>query len=109
MVKVNPDSLKQVMINLILNAIQAMPVGGSLHLVTRGGDDGVKIEVNDSGIGMTEEQLEKVFDPFFTTKQDGTGLGMSIVLSIIENHHGTINISSAVQQGTRVVVSLPYA
>lgn len=109
MVNVNPDSLKQVMINLILNAIQAMPGGGILKLITRGEKDGIKIEVSDSGIGMTEEQLEKAFDPFFTTKQDGTGLGLSIILSILENHHGTINLFSEVNLGTRVLVRLPYA
>lgn len=109
MVSINPDSLKQVMINLILNAVQAMPGGGILKLITRGEEDGIKVEVNDSGIGMTEEQLEKAFDPFFTTKQDGTGLGLSIILSIIENHHGSIDLFSEANRGTRVLVRLPYA
>lgn len=109
MVNVNPDRLKQVIINLVLNAIQAMPSGGILKLKTHGEEDGVKVEVNDSGIGMTEEQLEKAFDPFFTTKLDGTGLGLSIILSIIENHHGTIELFSEVNRGTRVLVRLPYA
>lgn len=109
MVHANPDSLKQVMINLLLNAIQAMPGGGTLKLTTRGEEDGIKVEINDSGIGMTAEQLEKAFDPFFTTKQDGTGLGLSIILSIIENHHGTIDLFSGANQGTRVLVRIPYA
>ncbi|RLC31103.1 MAG: hypothetical protein DRH37_03820 [Deltaproteobacteria bacterium] len=108
-VNINPDSFKQVIINLILNAVQAMSNGGVLKLATYNYENNVKIEVSDSGTGMTAEQLEKKFDPFFTTKQNGTGLGLSIVWNIIESHHGTIEFTSEPQQGTTAIVSLPYA
>ena len=104
----HPDGLKQVIMNLILNALQAMPNGGTLELSTIKNAQEVRIEIKDSGIGMTEEQRQKVFDPFFTTKQNGTGLGLAIVWSIIESFNGKIEFLSEPQQGTQVLVSLPY-
>ena len=108
-VNINPDSLKQVIMNLILNAVQAMPAGGILKLAVYDSGDDVKIEVTDTGVGMTAVQMDKIYDPFYTTKLDGTGLGLSIVWNIIENHHGTIQVSSELKKGTSVVVGLPYA
>ncbi len=108
-VNINLDSLKQVIMNLILNAVQAMPAGGILKLAVYDSGDDVKIKVTDTGVGMTAVQMDKIYDPFYTTKLDGTGLGLSIVWNIIENHHGTIQVSSELQKGTSVVVSLPYA
>lgn len=109
MVNINPDSIRQVIINLILNAIHAMPDGGILNITSRATKNDVILEIEDSGIGMTEEQMQRAFDPFFTTKPEGTGLGLSIVWNIIESHHGTITFSSKPQQGTRVKMRLPYA
>lgn len=102
------DGLKQVVINLILNALQAMPHGGLLTLFVYRDDKHVKIEVKDTGVGMTAEQKMKAFDPFFTTKQNGTGLGLAVVWNIIETLNGSIEIISEPKQGTNVVVSLPY-
>jgi len=106
---VSRDGLQQVVMNLVLNALQAMPQGGLLTLAVKRDDRHVRIEVRDSGIGMTDEQLQRAFDPFFTTKENGTGLGLSIVGNIIETLHAEIEIFSQPHQGTNVVVSLPYA
>ena len=108
-VRITPDGLKQVVMNLILNAIQAMPSGGVLKLAIYDMGDGVEIEVADTGVGMTTAQMRKIYDPFFTTKQNGTGLGLSIVWNIIETHHGTIEFTSEPQKGTTAIVSIPYA
>ncbi len=108
-VNINPDGLKQVVMNLIINAVQAMPAGGILKLVVYDSGDDVEIEVTDTGVGMTSVQMDKIYDPFYTTKLNGTGLGLSIVWNIIESHHGTIQFSSKPKRGTSVVVSLPYA
>lgn len=106
--KTSADGLKQVVINLILNALQAMPQGGILTLVVKHDDEHVRIEVSDSGVGMTEEQLNKIFDPFFTTKQGGTGLGLAVVWNIVETLNGKIEFFSEPEQGTNVIVRLPY-
>ncbi len=106
--KTSADGLKQVVINLILNALQAMPQGGILTLVVKHDDEHVRIEVSDSGVGMAEEQLNKIFDPFFTTKQGGTGLGLAVVWNIVETLNGKIEFFSEPEQGTNVIVRLPY-
>ncbi|SEA77491.1 Signal transduction histidine kinase [Desulfuromusa kysingii] len=104
----NADGLKQVIINLVLNALQAMPDGGVITLSVSGDDKHIRIEVSDSGVGMSEEQMTKIFNPFFTTKQNGTGLGLAVVWNVIESLNGKIQFFSKPQQGTKVVVSLPY-
>ncbi len=103
--------LKQVFVNLILNAIDAMPEGGTLTLYSRDEGDRTVIEIVDTGEGIKPRDLAKVFDPFFTTKGEGkgTGLGLSICYSIIQEHHGDITISSAVNSGTKVAFTLPHA
>ena len=102
------DGLQQVVINLVLNGLQAMPSGGILTLSVKRDDNYVKIEIGDSGVGMTEDQLKKIYDPFYTTKQNGTGLGLAVVWNIIETLNGNIEFSSEPQMGTNVIVSLPY-
>ncbi len=104
-----PSSLREVLVNLTYNALNAMPGGGSLHFSTRTVENGfVEIELADSGVGMTEEVLARIFDPFFTTRGvEGTGLGLSVSWSIVQRHGGSIRVSSAPGQGTRFVVSLP--
>lgn len=102
------NQLGQVFLNVLLNALQAMPDGGllSIRVVARGsaGMDGWQVEVSDTGSGIPDEQLESIFDPFFTTKKKGTGLGLSISHSIIRSHGGRIDVESAVGKGTRVIV-----
>ncbi len=99
--------LEQVLRNIILNALQAMPEGGKLSVVTSSEPDGVNISVTDTGLGITETQLKQIFVPFFTTKTKGTGLGLAIVQKIVENHGGRIRVKSQVGQGTTFQVYLP--
>ncbi len=103
--------LRQVLANLVRNAIQAMPDGGVLRLVARPERDGVALTVADTGQGIAAEDLPRVFDPFFTTKDvdQGVGLGLSVVHGIVRAHGGTIAVESTVGQGTRVRLWLPAA
>lgn len=106
MVGINRNELLQVLINLTVNAIHAMPQGGTLTLTTRDwngeeGEPGVEIEVRDTGSGIPPENLPRIFDPFFTTKkQQGTGLGLSISYALLERYGATITVQSEVGVGT---------
>ncbi|HEY5997756.1 MAG TPA: cache domain-containing protein [bacterium] len=105
---VDPDQIRQVAINLILNAGAAMEAGGTITVGTApAGPARVEIFVRDQGCGIAPENLEKIFEPFFTTKARGTGLGLAITRRIIEQHQGTITVESAVGVGTTVRVCLP--
>ena len=111
----DPDFLKQLLINLLLNALQAMPQGGSLSVVVRPRDPDlvapsrrwVQIEIRDSGPGIGEDDLERVFDPFFTTKPNGTGLGLAVCHNIVEMHEGEIGIENMEGTGTMAWVRFP--
>ena len=114
LVLMNRTELQQVLVNLIVNAIHAMPDGGRLSLSTRDEDrnekPGVAIEVADTGVGMTDEVLAKVFDPFFTTKrQQGTGLGLSISQTLVTRQGGRISVESESGRGTSFEIWLPEA
>jgi len=104
-----PAELNEVITNLVLNAIDAMPRGGTLRLRTRLGDHRhAVITVADTGMGMTEEVRKRVFDPFFTTKgEEGTGLGLSVSHSIIERHGGDLRVDSRPGEGTTFTITLP--
>ncbi len=106
-VMLDGDLMRQVAINLILNAGAAMHDGGSLTVATGldGGD--VVMTFRDNGNGIPQENLEKIFEPFFTTKAKGTGLGLAITKQIVEQHHGRIVIDSTIGEGTTVTVRLP--
>ena len=112
-VEADRGQLEQVIMNLCVNARDAMPDGGELHISTKIGTtaDGapaLRLEVCDSGSGMSKELIEQAFDPFFTTKgMEGTGLGLSVVLGIIEQHNGTVEIDSVLGRGTRFIIQLP--
>jgi two-component system, NtrC family, sensor kinase len=103
--------LQQVLLNLFLNARDAMPRGGWLTIVTRDGEGTATVEIGDTGSGIPAEQLSRIYDPFFTTKDigRGTGLGLSIAYGIVQEHGGTITCDSAIGQGTRFTLSLPLA
>ncbi|MDX3969727.1 MAG: cache domain-containing protein [Bradyrhizobium sp.] len=114
LVLMNRNELQQVLVNLIVNAIHAMPDGGTLTLrsfdAERDGHRGVAIEVADTGIGMSTEVIEKIFDPFYTTKRrQGTGLGLSISQTLIERQGGQITAESRVGSGSTFTVWLPEA
>lgn len=107
-VELDGDLMRQVAINLILNAGGAMQEGGKLTISTRSCDKGhVEILFADSGCGIPSENLEKIFEPFYTTRERGTGLGLAITKQIIEQHHGEIRIESEPGRGTTVTVNLP--
>lgn len=114
--------LKQALADILLNAIEANPKGGKIHVRTRQiqlkktrtqpARTGIQIEIADSGCGIAERDIEKVFDPFFTTKhksmmREGTGLGLALAHRIVEEHHGSIEIRSTVGKGTTVFINLP--
>jgi PAS domain S-box-containing protein len=108
-VRADPDQLIQVLINLVMNSIHAMPEGGRLRLSLARENSHVRLGVSDTGHGMPEEIRSKVFEPFFTTKDfgKGTGLGLTVVKGIIEEHGGTITVESAVDKGTTFWIRLP--
>ena len=99
--------IKQVLVNLIKNATQAMTSGGTLTLRTDAGMDGVVLIVADTGCGIPEEQSNRIFEPFFTTKKMGSGLGLMIVQRIVRDHKGRIDLESHVGQGTIFRLWLP--
>jgi len=104
-----PGKLNQVFMNVLTNAIQAMPEGGLIHLKTELEKDTVRLSIQDTGKGMEQEVVARMFEPFFTTKDvgEGTGLGMSISHGIIRQHGGIIQAESVPGQGTKIVISLP--
>ena len=107
--------LKQVFLNLLLNALQAMPEGGLLSSIAEEWQPGigsgaarwVQVRICDSGIGIPANDIDKIFDPFFTTKREGTGLGLSVCHGIVHRHEGEIDVASEVGKGTTVSVRLP--
>jgi PAS domain S-box-containing protein len=106
-VRIDVHQIQQVLINLMLNAIQAMEKGGTLTVRTFAEDGGVGIEVRDTGIGIPKSHLKKIFDPFFTTKSEGTGLGLSISHKILESHGATIDVVSEEGKGAVFTIHLP--
>jgi len=104
-----PDQLAQVFLNIVINAIEAMPEGGDLRAGTLLTEDGgwVLVAFRDSGPGLTPEQISNIFEPFYTTKPSGTGLGLAISYGIVERHGGTIEVSSQPGQGATFIVRLP--
>ncbi len=109
LVHADPDQMSQVLLNLVLNAIQAMPEGGRLSLALEPEGPGMKLSVADTGSGMPAETLNKIFDPFFTTKDvgAGTGLGLTVVHGIVEDHGGAIHVYSVPGRGTTFTIHLP--
>ncbi|MBI5057878.1 MAG: PAS domain S-box protein [Nitrospirae bacterium] len=118
-VKIDEGQISQVINNLVINANQAMPDGGAIHVraenVTVNGDNAfsvpkgeyVRITIKDEGTGIPKEYLKKIFDPYFTTKQKGSGLGLTTTYSIIKNHDGYINVESELNAGTTFYIHLP--
>jgi two-component system, NtrC family, nitrogen regulation sensor histidine kinase NtrY len=106
-VAADADLLHRAFSNLVLNAMDAMPKGGTLTLRSRRGDDGVVVEVADTGIGLTREECQRIFTPYYTSKQHGTGLGLAIVQSVVSDHGGRISVRSESGSGTTFVIELP--
>jgi len=106
-VECDPELLKQVLVNLLINAIQASPNGGEILLQARIRGSDLVIQVRDQGSGVQAEDLDKIFDPFFTTKENGTGLGLSVANKIIEQFGGTLTAERNTDQGMTFSVILP--
>lgn len=108
-ISADPVQLNQVLVNLVLNALQAMPTGGRLTVKTQMGRDHISLIVEDTGIGMSKKVMKQIFTPFFTTKDvgQGTGLGLPVVHGIITSHGGSIQVESKVGGGTRFEIQLP--
>lgn len=104
----DPNQVNQVLLNLLLNAIQAMDKPGTIHVSLRRDRDNALITVADQGKGISPENLTNIFRPFFTTKGHGTGLGLSLARRIVEAHGGTIRVRSEVDKGTQFEVRLPF-
>ncbi|HJZ55213.1 MAG TPA: ATP-binding protein [Gemmataceae bacterium] len=110
-----PGQIEQILVNLVINARQAMPHGGRLKIEVKENRpaDMVEVRVSDTGVGIPPEQLRQIFEPFFTTKQPdeygrgGTGLGLSVCRQIIEQHHGRIRVESVVGKGSTFTIKLP--
>jgi signal transduction histidine kinase len=100
------DQILQVIINLLLNGVEAMPDGGALEAMTSADGGHVKVAVSDSGKGIEERVRQRLFEPFFTTKAEGTGLGLSICYSLVHAHGGTIEVATS-PAGSRFTVDLP--
>lgn len=103
----DPLQIKQVLINLVKNAVEAMPEGGKIDVRTALEGEMVRITVTDTGKGIPSEKLKDIFDPFVTTKPKGTGLGLAISQKVVEDHGGTIEIKSKVGEGTTCIITLP--
>ncbi|RFU63842.1 PAS domain-containing protein [Peribacillus glennii] len=99
--------LKQVFLNLLKNAIEAMPDGGNIHVTIKTQDNKISIYIQDDGVGMSEEQIRKLGEPFYTTKETGTGLGLMVSYKIIQSHKGTIQVRSEKGCGTSFTITFP--
>ncbi len=106
-VSVDPEQIKQVLLNLVINAVQATPDGGQILLRADRDGDWVRIEVEDEGVGIPPEDIERVFDPFFTTRSSGTGLGLSIAYQIVSQHGGHIAARRNPDRGMTFSMTLP--
>ncbi len=112
MVHASKDQLRQVFLNMISNAMDAMPDGGKLNIKTASQGNKVRITIADTGMGIKAEYLEKVFDSFFTTKTDsvkGVGLGLSVCYGFIKDHGGDLTVESQVGTGTTFTILLPVS
>ncbi|MEM3786141.1 MAG: ATP-binding protein, partial [Nitrososphaeria archaeon] len=103
----DPESIKRVFTNIIINAFQAMPEGGTLTIYAEKEDNMTKIFFKDTGAGIPKENLEKIFQPLFTTKAKGTGLGLAVCKRIVEAHNGTIDVESELGKGSTFIIKLP--
>ena len=105
----DPELLHRAISNLVSNAVDAMPQGGTLTLRTRQENDRVYLEISDTGTGLTPEECQRLFTPYYSSKQQGTGLGLAIVQSVVSDHGGRISVESQPGRGATFRVELPLA
>jgi signal transduction histidine kinase len=108
-VKIEESRLRQIMLNIVRNSFEAMPKGGQIRIITKKGRDDVEVIVEDTGMGISRENLKRIFDTFFTTKDIGTGLGLYIARDMVIDAGGGISCESKVNEGTKVKIKLPAA
>lgn len=106
-IPLDADLFHRVLSNLVLNAIDAMPEGGTLTIRTSAAGERARIEISDTGVGLTPEERERLFTPYYTTKQHGTGLGLAVVQSVVSDHRGTISVTGETGRGTTFIIDLP--
>jgi signal transduction histidine kinase len=106
-IQADSEMLYQSFLNILINAMQAMPDGGTVEVGVSANDKIVTVNFDDNGSGISEEVLEKIWDPFYTTKEKGSGLGLGIIKNIIESHGGSIQVRNRAEGGARVSVELP--
>lgn len=104
---VDDSSMRGALMNLMLNAIEAMPHGGTLSIAANQTDETLRLEITDTGTGMGEEEVKKILEPFYTTKERGLGLGMPYAKKVIDQHGGAISIDSQSGEGTKISITLP--
>jgi signal transduction histidine kinase len=112
LIKADPEQLKEVLVNLIVNACESMDNGGSMVISEEETSESalgrvVKIRLKDNGPGISKSMLDKIFQPFFTTKEEGTGLGLSIAVRVVEEHHGRLDVESEEGIGSTFIITLP--
>ncbi|MBM4286502.1 MAG: GHKL domain-containing protein, partial [Deltaproteobacteria bacterium] len=108
-VEADPNQMKQVILNLVKNAFEAMDGDGEICLTSGSENRQVWFSVQDTGMGIPQESMEKIFNPFFTTKEKGSGLGLAVIHKIISDHHGSVSVESTPGQGTSFLVKLPLS
>jgi signal transduction histidine kinase len=109
-IMIDKDQIQQVIMNMIVNAQEAMASGGTIYISARvQKDNNIEIKFTDTGSGIDKDHLRNIFDPFFTTKEDGTGLGLSISLGIIESHGGNLDVESLCGEGSTFIINLPIS
>ena len=108
-VRADPESMRQLILNLLGNALAATPESGRIEVRVSREQENAILEIEDSGKGIAPEDLPRVFDPFFSRSDGGTGLGLSVVHGIVKSHQGAITVSSEPEQGTTVEIYLPLA
>jgi signal transduction histidine kinase len=106
-VEIDADQIRQVLLNIATNAMQAMPEGGKLTIDAKKGDRFLEVAISDTGDGISGDVIGKIFDPLFTTRAKGIGLGLAVCKSIIERHGGTIGVESKVGEGATFTIKLP--
>jgi signal transduction histidine kinase len=110
-IQADEDQIRQILMNIIINAIQAISEKGEIKIKTEKclikGGSGLKLIIEDNGVGISEKDLNQIFDPFFSTKEQGSGLGLSIVYKLVEGHQGEIKVESKEGEGTKFIIYLP--
>ena len=107
LMRIDGFQFRRVLVNIINNSIQAMPKGGKLLISAEIKNDALELSVADSGIGIPEDKLQDIFNPFYTTKKEGIGLGLSFCKSMVEEHGGTIEVTSEENVGTTIFIRIP--